>query len=191
MSSLPVQHYRSAGLPPEMAFEAWRGLMAPIYGITPPKPEAPPPGGAVTAYLVGDLIANRTRFTAQHVTRDRRRVDGTPDHLTIQLWRHGRFEGEVAGRAARLQAGDVALADRRRTLAGHIAPADTLGLAIPRNRLDGMALDGHGLHLDPARNRLLEARLVSFYGSLAGQPAARRARTSTPPLPGAGTGAQA
>ena len=57
MSSLPVQHYRSAGLPPEMAFEAWRGLMAPIYGITPPKPEAPPPGGAVTAYLVGDLIA--------------------------------------------------------------------------------------------------------------------------------------
>ncbi|MGU3421798.1 hypothetical protein [Methylobacterium sp. D54C] len=102
------------------------------------------------AYLLGDLLANRTYFTGQHVTRDRKRVDATPDHIFFQLWRSGGYTGQIEGRSITVGAGTVALSDRRRTLDVRFAPSDTIGLVVP---------------LPPARDRPREPRASVRSGS--------------------------
>ncbi len=166
MTTLPVLRYSTAHQPEEQAFETWRKLMAPIYGVVPRSRGGRHPGGSTTAYLLGDLMANRTLFSAQAITRDRKRVDATPDHVIFQFWRTGGYRGQIQSEPVAYGAGTVALSDRRRTLAGQFAPADTVGVVVPRPLLAGLDLDRRGVRFDPARNRLLQARLIALYREL-------------------------
>lgn len=166
MSSLPVLHYSTSGQPEEQAYDTWRRLMAPMYDITPLNRTGSIPGGGTVAYRLGDIIANRTVFTAQRVARTRKLVETTPDHFVFQLWRTGGYRGEIAGQPVAFGSNTVALANRRRILDGYIASADTTGLVIPRSLLAGIDIDALGIRLDPVRNRLLAARITALYRRL-------------------------
>ncbi|WP_375453327.1 helix-turn-helix domain-containing protein [uncultured Methylobacterium sp.] len=137
-----------------------------MYNVTPIDQTDSTPGGGTVAYRLGDILANRTVFSAQHVRRDRKLVETTPDHFVFQLWRTGGYRGEIAGQPASYGAGTVALANRRRVLDGYIASADTTGLVIPRSLLAGIDIDALGICLDPVRNRLLAARITALYRRL-------------------------
>lgn len=167
MSRLPSLYIDTTTLPAEVGFETWRRLMAPMYDIRPSAHGRRQPGGSTIVYPLGDLIANRTLFSTQHITRDRRRVETTPDHITFQLWRTGGFSGLVEDTNITCGPGTVALSDRRRTLDLQFAAADTLGLIVPRTLLSGLDLEGRSVRFDPVRNRLLTARLTALYRQLA------------------------
>ncbi|MCJ2070448.1 helix-turn-helix domain-containing protein [Methylobacterium sp. J-030] len=166
MSRLHRLYYTTSDQPEEEGFETWRRLMAPMYDIRPGRRRGRRPGGRTVAYLLGDMLANRTYFSGQHVTRDRKRVDSTPDHILFQLWRTGGYAGEIEGQPIVLGAGTVALSDRRRTLDVRFAPSDTIGLVVPRNLLHGIDLETLGLRFDAARNRLLAAWILALYRRL-------------------------
>ncbi|MEH3117285.1 MAG: helix-turn-helix domain-containing protein [Methylorubrum populi] len=165
--TLPVLRYSTAGEPPEQAVETWRRLMKLMYSIDPAERNAngQAPGGGIAVYRVGSLLANRTVWHAQYVARDRRLADATPDHIAFQLCRSGSYHGNISGRTASLLPGTVAVANRRRMLAGNLA-ADTMGLIVPRHLFAGVDTDALAVRFDAARNRLLGARVDLLYRSL-------------------------
>ena len=166
-TTLPVLRYRTTGQPQEQATETWRRLMRLMYSIDPADRNAAgrPPRGGITVYRLGSLLANRTVWHAQHVSRDRRLADTTPDHITFQLCRSGGYRGHISGHTAALLPGTVAVANRRRMLAGVLA-ADTMGLIVPRHLLVGLDPDALAVRFDSARNRLLRARVDLLYRGL-------------------------
>ena len=163
MSDLPVLRYSTSGMPPDQAFAVWKNLMAPQYTVEPASQTTSLPGGAITVYLLGDILANRTFFGVQRVMRGKRLIDATPDHVALQLWRTGGYRGEVDRRTMTLGRGQVALADRRRELDCRFTASDTLGFVIPRSLLDGINLDSLTTALDPVRSRLAAAQITFLY----------------------------
>ncbi|GJD91466.1 hypothetical protein BHAOGJBA_5014 [Methylobacterium hispanicum] len=135
---LPVLRYSTAGQPRDQAVETWRALMRLMYGIEPAARDAQgrAPGGGIAVHRVGMLLANRTVWHGQHVARDRRLADPTPDHIAFQFCRSGSYHGDIAGSTASLLPGTVVVANRRRMLAGRLA-ADTIGLVVPRHLVAG------------------------------------------------------
>lgn len=166
MSRLPFLHYSTRNHPREEAYDTWRQLMSPMYEIRPVARVSQLPGGGTILFQLGDVLVNRTVFTTQRVSRDRKRIDTSPDHILFQFWRTGGYVGEVAGRDVTLRAGVVAIADRRRELSGVIGRADTLGLILPRTVLRGLDTESYGMRLDPRRNLLLQARITNLYAQL-------------------------
>jgi AraC-like DNA-binding protein len=166
MSGLASLYFTTAGQHPEAAFETWRRLMAPLFDVKPFSRVGEHPGGSVIAYLLGDLMVNRTHFTAQHVTRDRKRADSTPDHIQFQLWRTGGYIGTIAQQAIFSTPGSVVLSDRRLTFDTRSSASDTLGFVIPRDVFTGFKVDAAGFRFDPVRNRLLSARITTLYRRL-------------------------
>ena len=165
--TLQVLRYSTAGQPRDQAVETWRRLMRLMYSIDPAERNDPgqAPAGGVAVYRIGSLLANRTVWQAQHVSRDRRLVDATPDHIAFQLCRSGSYHGDISGRTSSLLPGTVAIANRRRVLAGRLA-ADTLGLVVPRHLFVGLDTDALAVRFDAARNQLLSARIELLYRSL-------------------------
>lgn len=165
-TGLPVLHFSTAGLGAAEAAAAWCELMAPMYQVARASHAETAPGGQLTAFLLGDILANRTIFHPQHVTRTKRLIERTPDHVVLQLWRSGGTRGEIAGRDASFGPGQVALADRRREVDSRITRSDTLGFVIPRTLLAGIDVDELAPSFDPRRNRLAAAHIEALYRSL-------------------------
>ena len=163
---LPRLHYSTSGLPADIAIENWRDLMAPMYHVEPADRAGVEPSGTLTAYLLGNIIGNRTVFSPQHMTRDKRRISRTPDHLVLQLWRSGGYRGEVNGKKAIFNSGQVLLADRRRSVDARFTRSDTIGFVIPRGLLERARSDDLPLSFDPVRNRLAAARITALYRRL-------------------------
>ncbi|MGU3422946.1 helix-turn-helix domain-containing protein [Methylobacterium sp. D54C] len=159
--------YDTTTQPEEQAIETWRQLMRLMYSIDPaPRNVAGnAPQGGIAVYRLGSMLVNRTVWRAQHVSRDQRLADATPDHIAFQLCRSGSYYGDISGRTAALLPGTVAVANRRRMLAGNLA-ADTMGLVMPRHLFVGLDTDALAVRFDAARNRLLAARVDLLYRSL-------------------------
>lgn len=165
-ADLPYFSLTTSGLPPGEAFERWRTLLAPMYGVAPLTPSAVLPFGSNIAYQVGDLVAHRTLLSSQRLQRDRRRVEAGPDHYLVQFYRSGSFQGIVGGKPLAAPPGTVTLIPRRHLLDGVIDRADTIGLVVPCVHLYGLPLEAHGMRFDAARNRLVAARIMDLYRRL-------------------------
>ena len=165
-SELPAFSFGSPELTGDQAFEAWRQIMARMFAIERSGSADEPPRGAMSAFLLGDVMANRSLFTTQRLTRDARRIGATPDHLVLQLYRSGGYVGEIGGDLVGIKRGQIAICDLRRTLDVQAKTSDTVGLTIPRHLLDGVDVDRLPTRLDPARERLLAARMRMLHLSL-------------------------
>lgn len=163
---LPYFFLKTSGLPPGEAFERWRTLCAPMYAISPTTPSAPLPFGSNITYQIGDLVTQRSLLSTQRIQRDRRRVDAGPDHYMVQLYRSGRFQGDVGAQSLSATRGTVTFIGRRQLLDGMINRADFIGIAVPSTRLHGLPLQKQDLLFDAARNRLLAARILDIYRQL-------------------------
>ena len=124
------------------------------------------PRGGMSAYALGDLLANRSTFNVQRLTRDTRRADATPDHLVLQLYRSGGFSGEIGHAPVRIMRGQVSVCDLRRPIAVQVLPSDTLGLTVPRQLLGDRIVDRLTARLDPPRERRLAARIAALHWRL-------------------------
>jgi AraC-like DNA-binding protein len=159
----PNFSFSTSGLPGDEAFEAWREIMSRMFHIEKARPESSLPRGDLSAFLLGDIMGNRSAFNTQRLSRDRRRVEATPDHLVLQLYRSGGFAGEMGGAPITVARGQIAVCDLRRQLDVWANPSGTIGLTIPRHLLDGVDLGRVPSRLDGARERLLAARITLLH----------------------------
>jgi AraC-like DNA-binding protein len=166
VSNLPVLTYSTKGLPEDRAFAEWQSAMAPLFHVEPARFRERLPRGSTKSILIGDIIANRSVFTAQHLSRDAALIAATPGPLLLQAYISGGFHGELAGQTVTVGKGMVAVTDLRRTVDVRAASSNTVGLALPRSlaaQLDEAALIQG---LDAARNRQLAAWIVGLYRRL-------------------------
>lgn len=165
MSSLPTLHFNTDHLEPAQAFAAWRDLMAPIVRIEQIK-GAPVPRGNLSCTVLGDILASRMVFSAQHMVRDRRHAAATPDHFTFMLYVSGGLSGDVAGSPVVQQRNRIMAANMGRELDARGVSSSAIGLTIPRRLLADCAVERIPIFLDRERNRLLVARLHALYRRL-------------------------
>ena len=148
------------------AFEAWRQVMARMFHIDRTRAADVLPRGGATSFLVGDLMMNRSVFNAQRITRERRRIEATPDHLVLQLYLSGGYAGEIGGERVRISRGQIAVCDLRRPLDVEAVMSSTMGLSLPRSLLDGVDLEELPSRLDLTRERLLAVRMTALHQRL-------------------------
>lgn len=163
---LPAFRLSPTNLPAEEAYEAWRKIMSRMFDISKPRVVDCLPQGGVSTFLLGDMMANRSGFNAQRLTRDRRVIEATPDHLVLQLYLSGGFSGDIGGKPVRISRGNVAVCDLRKLLDVEAVTSSTIGLSIPRSLLDGINLEQVPARLDRTRERLLAARMTAFHQRL-------------------------
>lgn len=166
MTPLPVLTYSTVGLPEARAFAEWRAVMAPVFHVEPARFHGALPRGSVRSVMVGEVIANRSVFTAQHFARDAALVAATPGHLLLQAYVAGSFHGVLAERTVTVGKGMVAVTDLRRIVDVRAATSSTVGLALPRRLAAEIGADALTPGLDPARNRRLAAWIVAFHRRL-------------------------
>jgi len=166
MPSLPALTYTTVGLPEARAFTEWQTAMAPLFHVEAARFHGKLPQGSTKSILIGEVIANRSVFNAQHLTRDAALIAATPGPLLLQAYISGGFHGQLGAQTVTVGKGMVAVTDLRRTVDVRAASSNTVGLALPRNLADQIGADAQGKLLDPARNRLLAAWIVAFYRRL-------------------------
>jgi AraC-like DNA-binding protein len=163
VSALPVFRFSASGLVPDEGFAAWREIMARMFHIDRTRAAGGLPRGGMSATVLGDVMVNRSIFNAQRLSRDPRRIAGTPDHLVLQFYRSGGFSGEMNGAPVRIARGHIAICDLRRPLDVQAITSDTIGLTVPRRLLEGVDLSRLPPRLDAARERLLAARMTALH----------------------------
>jgi AraC-like DNA-binding protein len=163
MTVIPNFSFSTSGLASDEAFEAWRGIMSQMFHIEKARPASNLPRGDLSAFLLGDIMANRSSFDAQRLSRDHRRVEATPDHLVLQLYRTGGYAGEMGSDPVRVARGQIAVCDLRRRLDVQANASVTIGLTVPRHLLDGIDLTKVPARLDTTRERLLASHITLLH----------------------------
>jgi AraC-like DNA-binding protein len=166
VTGLPMFRFSASGLIPDEGFQAWREIMARMFHIDPSRPAGGLPRGGMSAFVLGDIMVNRSIFNAQRLSRDSRRIAATPDHLVLQFYRAGGFSGEMNGAPVRIARGQIAICDLRRPLDVQAITSDTVGLTVPRHLLEDVDLSRLPGRLDPARERLLAVRVTTLHHRL-------------------------
>lgn len=165
MSNIPTLHFNTDHLDPAHAFAAWRDLMAPIVRVERIA-GAPVPRGNLSCTVLGDILASRMVFSAQHMVRDRRHAAATPDHFTFMLYVSGGLSGDVAGSPVVQQRNRIMAANMGRELDARGVRSSAIGLTVPRRLLPDCTIERIPIFLDRERNRLLVARLHALYRRL-------------------------
>lgn len=166
MANLPFLTYSTKGLPEDRAFVEWQAAMAPLFHVEQARFHGHLPRGSTKSILIGEVIANRSVFTAQHLTRDEALIAATPGPLLLQAYISGGFHGELAHQGVTIWKGMVAVTDLRRTVDVRAASSNTVGLALPRSLVAKIGEDALTQGLGTVRNQLLASWIISFYRRL-------------------------
>jgi AraC-like DNA-binding protein len=166
LTDIPRFRLGASGLARDEAFEAWRQIMARLFHIEKSPLAKNLPFGGMSAVFLDDIMLNRSIFSAQQLTRDNRRIGATSDHLVLQLYRSGGFSGEMSGNPVSISRGQIAICDLRQPLDVRAVASDTIGLTVPRHLLKEVDLGRLRARLDPARERILAARMLTLHHRL-------------------------
>ncbi|MBI5130256.1 MAG: helix-turn-helix domain-containing protein [Rhodopseudomonas palustris] len=162
MSDLPRLYYVTSGLDEPLAFATWSAVIAPLFEPRPCGPRRKTPTGSVAGVIIRDLLIAKVAFTAQDFVRDVERIATTPDHLLLHLYRRGGFTGAISGHQATIGPGKVAIIDLAHPVDTRAFASNTLSLIVPKKLLNDDALNALKPKLDPFRNDLLAAYIVSL-----------------------------
>lgn len=160
--SLPRLYYVTTGLDEATALATWAAVISPLFDPRPCGPGKKTPTGSASGVIIGDLIIAKVAFNAQDFFRDEQRVAATPDHLLLHLYVSGGFNGVVTGQQTTISPGKVALIDLAYTVNTRAFASNTVSLIVPRKLLGDVPLDQLKPRLDPFRNDLLAAYMVSL-----------------------------
>lgn len=162
MALLPRLFYVTSGLDEAAAFETWRAVISPLFEPRRCSRGTKTPTGSVFGVIVGDLMIGKVTFNAQDFVRDAAHIATTPDHLLLHLYVTGGFNGLITRQQTTIGPGKVALIDLGCAVATRAFASRTVCLVVPRKLLGGAALDAMKPKLDPFRNDLLAAHLLSL-----------------------------
>lgn len=162
MAALPRLFYVTSGLDEDNAFDTWRAVISPLFEPRRCLRGSKTPTGSAFGVIIGDLVVAKVAFNAQDFVRDEQRIAATPDHLLLHLYVTGGFNGTVTRQQTTIGPGKVALIDLAYPLATRAFASRTVCLVVPRKLLGDLPLDGLKPRLDPLRNDLLAAHMLSL-----------------------------
>lgn len=163
MPPLPRLFYVTSGLDEAAAFETWRAVISPLFEPRPCGRGSKLPTGSAFGVIIGDLVIAKVAFNAQDFVRDAARIATTPDHLLFHLYITGGFNGLITRQQTAIGAGKVALIDLGCPVATRAFASRTISLVVPRKLLGEVQLGAMKPRLDPLRNDLLAAHLLSLH----------------------------
>jgi AraC-like DNA-binding protein len=163
MVSLPRLFYVTSGLDEATAFATWSEVISPLFEPRPCGPGRKTPTGSASGFIIGDLIVAKVAFNAQDFRRDRQRIAATPDHLLLQLYVSGGFNGAVNGQQTTISPGKVALIDLAHEVTTRAFASRTVCIVVPRKLLGPLPATTLKPRLDAVRNDLLAAHILSLH----------------------------
>ncbi|WP_207177896.1 helix-turn-helix domain-containing protein [Methylobacterium indicum] len=130
----------------EQQFALWHDLVRPLFRVSlETQEEAAAFRAEVQAAPVADALLTTCTARGQVFARDMGDVRSSGwDHVVIQHYVSGRFEGLCGDRTVAVEAGDINVLDLNRTLRTRATDFSNLTLILPRDRLPIAAT--HDLH---------------------------------------------
>jgi len=163
---LPSFTFDASDLPPADRFDGWAHLLAPLFDLAlADGGDGEGFQGAMTAFLMGDIMVAQTRFSPLEYRRDRKLASRSEvDGYLIQWFRQGGFDGMTGVRETSIRPGDIVLNDLSGTSATSTRTSATVSLIIPRHKLEKHLahpsdLNGLVLHRDSAFADLCRSHL--------------------------------
>ncbi|MGX7707149.1 helix-turn-helix domain-containing protein [Methylobacterium sp. Gmos1] len=151
----------------EQQFSLWHDLVQPLFRVAIADEDRSAFRAEMQAMPVADALLTACTARAQSFERDWGDVRGSGwDHVVIQLYVAGGFEGLCGDRAVSVAAGDITVLDLNRTLHTRASDFSNLTLILPRDRLPLAGTnDLHGRSI--GRGSALAAVIESHLRSLA------------------------
>lgn len=164
-SLLPTFGFAGAGMATDQNIAAWREAVATLFDVDELGRGEPAPFSAdLCSYAMGPVLIGLSRASGQRFLRTTATVARSGvDHIILQLYLKGGFDGVAGEMPVRVRAGDICAFDLAQTLetratafenvtlvvprpmfAAHIVQVDALhGLVLPASGVVGRLLAGH------------------------------------------------
>ena len=131
MDSIPHDKLDGRQFACDERLEVWRQSVEPLFDCRPAREAAGEDFlGRLESFNLGQTLIARSAFTPLHFQRDRRTSD---DHLLVQLYTHGGYQGYNGDRKVRVGPGDISLLDMGLGLETLAPSSANLSLVIPRD----------------------------------------------------------
>lgn len=145
---VPRFGFLAESLSPEDNAGVWREAVGTLFDVEDLALGEPGPFRAdLTSFALGSVLLGTTRASGQ---RFRRTVDtiarSNVDHIILQLYVRGGFEGVAGPRAMRVQPGDICLFDLAQTLDTRANAFENVTMVIPRPKLAAYLPSLEALH---------------------------------------------
>ncbi|MGC2775674.1 MAG: helix-turn-helix domain-containing protein [Bradyrhizobium sp.] len=168
-SLVPSYGFSAEQMDTEANIAAWREAISTFFEVDAlAADEATPFRADVLSYALGPVLFGMARASGQRFRRTAETiVRSGVDHIILQLYVRGSYEGVAGGRPIRVDAGDICVLDLAQTLETRATAFENFTLVVPRPMFDARLLrieDLHGLVL-PAEGALAPL-LARHFGAL-------------------------
>ncbi len=159
-------HFDLNEMPENERMPLWRDVFRPLFDVEPIS-DGGPFGGQLSVARLGRALVVRCTGERQRFVRSIGHAAATGlDHIVVQAFLQGGAEAQCAGRAVRIDAGDIALLDLGHPTVIETEAFRSVMLLLPRDLIAGTLGQGtlHGMVL-PARltmTRLFESHLSTL-----------------------------
>ncbi len=168
-SLLPSYGFSAEQMDTETNIAAWREATSTFFEVDElAAGEAAPFRADVLSYALGSVLLGSARASGQRFRRSAETVARSGvDHIILQLYVDGSYEGVAGASPIRVEAGDLCVLDLAQTLETRATPFENVTLVVPRPMFDARLLqvdDLHGLVLP--RSGALAPLLARHFGAL-------------------------
>ncbi len=138
---VPHALFQTDTLPAAERFATWRESVLPLFDSFPDLMETPEAFSAqVESFNLGSMFFGTSSFSGLRFRRDKKhRADEGADHLLVQLYLSGGYQGHNGYRDVRVNPGDISFLDLGQVLETRAKPSNALSLVIPRDLLFSFA----------------------------------------------------
>jgi AraC-like DNA-binding protein len=126
---------------------AWMESTSTLFEIDLGRGGERPFHADLESFAMGSILFGRTRSTAQTFRRTAETIARSGvDHILVQLYEAGGYEGFAGSRPITVAAGDICVLDCGETLETHATDFQNLTLVIPRSMIEPHLSNPFGLH---------------------------------------------
>lgn len=169
-SQLPAFGFTADHMEADANIAAWREAVATLFEVDELAAGEPGPFRAdISSYAMGPVLIGLSRASGQRFRRTAETIARSGvDHIILQLYVTGGFDGIAGARPIRVRAGDICLFDLAQTLQTKATAFENVTLVVPRPMLGTHLLridDLHGLVLPGSGviARLLAGHLSALF----------------------------
>lgn len=167
---LPAFGFRADLMEANANVAAWREAVATLFDVDELAADEPGPFRAdISSYAMGPVLIGLSRASGQRFRRTAETIARSGvDHIILQLYLRGGFDGIASDRPIRVRAGDICLFDLAQTLETKATAFENVTLVVPRPMFGTHLLrvdDLHGLVLPGSSvvARLLAGHLTALF----------------------------
>ena len=169
-SIVPSFGFQSETMDAQANIAAWREAVATLFEVDDLAAGEPGPFRAdLQSYAMGPVLFGRSRASGQRFRRTSETMARSGvDHVVVQLYVHGGYEGVAGAQPIRVKAGDICVLDLAQTLETRATAFENFTMVIPRPMIDrrlpqpdvlhGLVLDGNSVLA-----RLLARHFVALF----------------------------